>query len=89
MMGSVCCNEKLVFTTIRHKVHHCKLDVGHADPSLNALREETKHECICGVRWTDNPQLANESAQGQQWSEERDITPSSIAREQKDPADYN
>lgn len=95
MRGEICCNDLLIFQTIRHREHYCKEPVGHADPSLNALREESKHECICGVKWTGNPELASrqqyngETIDHVQWSEERDITPSRIPGEKKNPADNN
>ena len=58
------CGAKLHFKTVRCADHVCVVRA--------AFHEGVKHECKCGVRWTQDPVLASA---GKTWSEEIDITP--------------
>jgi len=81
------CGEILIFKTIRHSEHECIEVKGHADDSLNCLREPSKHSCLCGVHWTTNPTLGNRGMEG---AAEVDITskPKSQPGEEDESANY-
>ena len=58
------CEAELVFPTHKCKDGHiCIMDTLH-ELSLN--KEDRKHTCKCGVRWTQDAELAKD---GKEWSE--------------------
>lgn len=55
-----------------HADHYCNIEVWLAHLNADNNHAGTKHQCVCGVRWTNDPILASE---GKKWSREVDITP--------------